>query len=74
MERASFLELTRPLVTKMGGRWLWACCHNGAVVGDDLGPGDVRDPWSAVIALARKHAAGYHNPDPGQEVPPCPSG
>jgi hypothetical protein len=64
--------LTRPLVQKMAGQWMWVCSHGGALVGDSLGPGDSRDPWAAVVALARKHAAGYHNDDPGEEIPPCP--
>lgn len=68
MTGRSLLELTRPLVLKMGGRWMWACPHGGALVGDDLGSADSRDPWAAVLALARKHAAQFHNASEGEEV------
>lgn len=69
MTGRSLLELKRPLVLKMGDRWLWACSHGGAVVGDELPPGASRDPWAAMLVLARKHAGIYHNSDEGEEVP-----
>lgn len=62
-----FDALVRPLVLKMGDRWMWACWHGG-LVGDALPPGSVPDPWSAALVLARKHAEMFHSSASGEEV------
>jgi hypothetical protein len=59
--------VTRPKVIKMGGAWLWRCDHGGPV-GDELHEDDWRDPWSAALALARKHAVQFHSDQPGEVI------
>lgn len=57
----------KPKVIKMCGTWLWTCNHSGPV-GDEFRPGEWRDPWTAALATARKHAAAFHNADPGEQM------
>lgn len=51
----------RPRMFKLGGAWVWRCEHPaGALVGDQFGESDWRDPWSACLGAVVKHAALYH--------------
>ncbi len=63
--------MIKPKVFKMGGVWLWTCgpnaVHHGPV-GDEFRPSQWRDPWTAVLTAATKHAAHYHNPEPGEVI------
>lgn len=52
----------KPTVFKMGGSWVWQCNNgHGGLVGDEFSENAWRDPWTACLAAASKHAMLYHN-------------
>lgn len=63
--------MIKPKVFKMAGVWLWTCGpntdHHGPV-GDEFRAGQWRDPWTAVLAAATKHAVSYHNQEEGEQI------
>lgn len=62
------VTVAKPKVFKMCGTWVWRCDHPSGRPGDEFSEDSWRDPWTACLSAATRHASLFHGKTEAVEV------